>query len=493
MSQKTSLEAGRDETIVQRLRRNAYANPAATAVSTPDDHLTRAQLDITSDQVAAHLVAEGVGVGSRVAIVLPNCVEFAVAVVAVWKAGATPIPLNSRLTKGELDALLALAQPRIVLSDPQNVRAVIAKSSVGATQPVDGLSVSSPWKILGSGGSTGRPKLIVAESAATVEGAGFEMEHPMRMRDGEPSVITGPLSHNGPFLALVAAFITGAPAILTGKFDPETTLRTIDESRAGWVYLVPTMMSRILKLPSSVRSSFDVSTLRTVMHMGAACPEWVKRAWIDWVGADAVTEVYTSTESIAVFVCGGQDWLERPGTVGRPIAGEIQIRSKSGDVLGPHETGLIWGRRADHAVQYSYIGGTPEPDKDGWETLGDVGHVDEDGFLYIEEREADMILVAGSNVYPAEIEAVIALHPAVDDVCVVGLPDDDRGQVPHAIISSASPFDQAELVELVQERLAPYKHPLSYEFTRKPLRDAAGKVRRRRLVDERVSKSGHTA
>lgn len=480
------------ETIVGRIQSLARAEPSIPAVSTPTETITRAELDEFSERLAAFLVERGVVSGDRVLLALPNSIEFAVALTAAWKAGATVVVLNPRLAAPELEALGVLADPVIVWDEVDAVRQLMeTPASAEATEQLRASRrriVSRPWKILGSGGSTGRPKLIVSEAAATVGGAGFEAERPMNMYDGEAAVITGPLSHNGPFLSLVAALITGAPAVLTGKFDPAGLLQLIDRHRPGWMYVVPTMMSRVLKLPIEVRDSYDVSSLRTVTHMGAICPAWVKQGWIDWIGAEKLVEVYTSTEGLALFVCRATEWLARPGTVGRAVAGEVQIRDEEGTVLGPNEIGRIWARRGGDAPPYTYVGSTSSADAEGWETLGDVGRLDADGYLYIEERESDMILVAGSNVYPAEVESALALHPRVEDVCVIGLPDEDRGQVPHAIVYTKAVLDLAELHEIARERLAPYKRPHSYEFTPEPIRDAAGKVRRARLIAERTAR-----
>jgi bile acid-coenzyme A ligase len=279
--------------------------------------------------------------------------------------------------------------------------------------------------------------------------------------------------------------------VLTGRFDPERLLATIERERATRMYLVPTMMSRIWKLPEEVRCSYDLSTLRTAFHMGAPCPAWLKRAWIEWLGPDRLAELYGSTEGQVVFIATGREWLEHPGTVGLPIGGEVEIRSADGAPLPAGATGLIWLRRDPGlGSSYRYLGAAARADSSGWETVGDIGRVDQDGYLYLEDREADMILVGGSNVYPAEIEAAILEHPAVLDCCVIGLPDGDLGQIPHAIVYATGPADQPGLAPYVEQRLTAYKRPRSYEFVSSPLRDAAGKVRRKQLITERLTASG---
>ena len=267
----------------------------------------------------------------------------------------------------------------------------------------------------------------------------------------------------------------------------------MDREGATWLYLVPTMMSRIWKLPDEIRGRYNLDTLRTAVHMGAPCPAWLKQAWVDWLGPARLRELYTSTEALVVFAADGREWVEHPGTVGLPLGGEVQIRSAAGEVLLPGETGLIWLRRPPElGPSYVYLGATATSDRQGWQTLGDIGRLDVDGYLYVEDRESDMILVGGSNVYPAEIEAALLDHPAVADACVIGLPNDDLGQAPHALVYATADVDEAELSAHVLQHVAPYKRPRSYEFVDAPLRDAAGKVRRQQLRSDRLSASPST-
>lgn len=480
--------------IVELLRDLAAAAPDRIAVTAEGGSCTRGELDAESDLWAGELVQLGVRAGDYVCLVLPNGLEFVSVLVGVWKAGAVPVPLNDRLAAAELAALLSLIGPSAVVGG--NAAAVggrprLASGHRPAPHPgiaLDRAVVSPSWKAMASGGSTGRPKVIVATAPATVteDLTGGDTSG----AESETSLITAPLSHNGPFYNLVRTLLLGGRAVLTGRFDPERLLAAVERERATQVYLVPTMMGRIWKLPAEVRRSYDLSSLRTVLHMGAPCPAWLKRAWIDWLGPDRLAELYSSTEGVVVFTATGREWLERPGTVGLPRGGEVQVRSPDGVSLPPGTTGLIWVRRdPELGPSYRYLGAAARAGSSGWESDGDIGRVDEDGYLYLEDREADMILVGGSNVYPAEIEAAIGEHPAVLDCCVIGLPDDDLGQVPHAIVYATAAADQAGLAEYAGQRLAAYKRPRSYEFVSSPLRGAAGKVRRRQLITERLETS----
>jgi len=478
--------------IVELLRELAVAGPDRIAVTAEEGSITRGELDAESDLWAGELVQLGVSAGDYVCVVLPNGLEFVSVLLGAWKAGAVPVPLSHRLAVAELVALVDLIGPSAIVGGDGAVLGGWPRLASGyrpTPHPeiaLDRAVISPSWKAMASGGSTGRPKVIVSTAPAVVTedltGTGATGG------ESETSLITAPLSHNGPFYNLVRMLLLGGRAVFTGRFEAERLLAAIERERATRLYLVPTMMSRIWKLPEEVRSSYDLSSLRTVIHMGAPCPAWLKRAWIDWLGPDRLTELYSSTEGVVVCTATGREWLERPGTVGLPHGGEVQVRSVDGAPLPPGATGSIWVRRAPGlGPSYRYLGAAARADSSGWESDGDIGRVDEDGYLYLEDREADMILVGGSNVYPAEIEAAILEHPAVLDCCVIGLPDDDLGQVPHAIIYATGAADKAGLADYAGQRLTPYKRPRSYEFASSPLRDAAGKVRRRQLITERLT------
>jgi bile acid-coenzyme A ligase len=257
------------------------------------------------------------------------------------------------------------------------------------------------------------------------------------------------------------------------------------------MYAVPTMMLRIWRLPEDARTRHDLSSLAAVLHLAAPCPEWLKREWIDWLGPETILELYAGTEAQLATFLDGAEWLAHPGSVGRPLFGELQIRDVDGNVLPPGEVGAVWMRGPEGAPKsYRYVGATARADADGWETLGDVGRLDEDGYLYLADRDTDMILVGGSNVYPAEVEAALSEHPAVADVCVIGLPDDDLGSVPHAIISENEAVTDDELRNHLRDRLSPYKIPRTFERVDGPLRDDAGKVRRSALRADRLPQVG---
>jgi bile acid-coenzyme A ligase len=272
------------------------------------------------------------------------------------------------------------------------------------------------------------------------------------------------------------------------RFDAQQTLALIEQFRADMVLLVPTMMQRIWRLPERERLAFDVSSLRVVWHTGAPCPAWLKQAWIDWLGPERIWELYGGTEAQVFTVITGTQWLAHPGSVGRPLTGEIRILDEDGRDVPPGTTGEIFLRRARGTLPtYRYVGAEAKAIGD-WESLGDMGWLGAEGYLYVTDRQTDMILVGGANVYPAEVEAALDAHPRVRSSAVIGLPDEDLGHRIHAIVQVDEEVSDAELLAHLSERIARYKLPRSFERTVEPLRDDAGKVRRSALRLARVGR-----
>jgi len=467
---------------------HAAQRPGEVAIQDHERALTWAELAARSHRLAFALERRGVGLGDYVTIGLPNSVGFLEAALACWKVGAVPQPVSHRLPRGELEAVLDLVKPALVVA-----RADLATDRPTAT--IDELladetgdrrfesRIAPAWKAPTSGGSTGRPKLIVAGQPGTIAAAPVVI---WRNAPDDVALMPGPLYHNGPFVSSVGALAAGGRLVLMPRFDPLAVLQAVQAQQATWVYLVPTMMSRIWGLGEEVRAAHDLTSLRTVWHLAAPCPPWLKKAWIDWIGAEAIWELYAGTEAQAVTVINGAEWLEKPGSVGRVAVGEMQVLDETGTPQPPGTTGEIYMRRpADAPPSYRYVGAEARTVGD-WESLGDIGWIDEDGFVFLADRRTDMILVGGANVYPAEIEGALEEHAAVHSACVIGLPDDDLGNRVHAIIQADPGLDLAALEAHLAERLLPYKRPRSFEFADEPLRDDAGKVRRSQLRAERL-------
>jgi bile acid-coenzyme A ligase len=478
-------------TFLTVLRQLAAADPGRPALTYRDETLTRAEFVQRVEGLAAVFAERGVTQGSTVTIGLPNSVGFVLSMFATWALGAVPNPISDRLPPPERAAIVDLAKPDLVVGVPSAesgsrpvLEAVPAQLPAGEFTP----GVSPDWKLMTSGGSTGRPKLIAASQAAVFESVGSAGALICLRPDG-CVLMTGPLAHNGPFVVATIGLLLGNHVVLMPRFDPAETLRLVSRHRVTYLLLVPTMMLRIWRLPEEVRLAADVSSLEVAFHLAAPCPAWLKQAWIDWLGPEKVVELYGGTELQAVTLINGTEWLAHPGSVGRTVLGEIEIRDPGGRPVPVGEEGELWMRRGPQAPSpYRYVGATARSAADGWESLGDIGKVDADGYVYITDRLADMMLVGGANVYPAEIEAALDEHPAVRSCCVFGLPDEDLGNIPYAIVELSVPVADEDLLAHLRQRLAPYKLPRVIERATAPLRDDAGKVRRSALRAERIAR-----
>ena len=453
----------------------------------------RAELDARSNRKARQLAALGVGENDVVTLALPNGLEFYETLFAVWKLGATPNSVSPKLPEAELRAILGLAQPRLVVG-AENVRLtgwtfLPAGSPPSSELSADALPPKHPkhWKIMTSGGSTGRPKLIVDHTPGL-----FSPAAPPLLQIVNDTVLNpGPIYHNSPFVTTSYCLFNGGHVVEMGKFDPLGALELIQRHQVAWVNFVPTMMHRIWRLPPEQRNALDLSSLRVVFHMASACPMWLKECWIEWLGPERIFELYGGTEGQGFTVITGTEWLAHKGSVGK-IVGESKLRvlDEAGEDCAPGEVGEIYflppgGRNST----YHYVGATAKALGD-WESLGDLGYLDEDGYLYLVDRRTDLILAGGANIYPAEVEAALDEHPDVRSSIVIGLPDEDLGQRVHAIVQLSQEgeerLDAAALAAFLETRLARYKVPRSFEFTREFLRDDAGKARRSRMREERV-------
>lgn len=469
----------------------AAADPEAPAVIFNGFALARRDLATRTNRLACAYRQRGVQPGSLVTIGLSNGVGFIEATIAAWKVGATPQPVSSRLPAAERDKILALAQPSLVIGvDPVDTTfpTLSLDDAALADLPDDPFTAptAKSWKAPTSGGSTGLPKLILDTRPATAATTDA-IASLLRISAADTVLITGPLYHNAVFITMAASIASGAPVVLMPRFDAANTLRLIERHSVTWMYAVPTMMHRIWRLPDAERLGPDLSTLRTVYHLGAPCPPWLKHEWIHWLGPDVVWELYAGTEAQAATVISGREWLSHEGSVGRPVSGQMRVLGLDGDDLPPGQIGEVWMRPdGDVLPPYVYIGSTAR-ERDGWQSLGDLGRFDDDGYLYLADRESDMILSGGANIYPAEVEAALDEHPTVLSCCVIGLPSDDLGNSVHALVQLAEPVDDAALDAFLAKRIVRYKIPRSYERVEYPLRDDAGKVRRGALRGERLA------
>ena len=481
--------------MAETLDWHAKRDPDRLAVVCGNDVVTRLDLERASNQAGRVFAEMGVQPGDLVTIALANGVAFYVAAFGALKLGATPMPVSHRLPRRERESIIALAEPAIVIG------VSAAECSHPLTLPPDWLPPSpvddsalprapipESWKAMTSGGSTGQPKIIVAKVPAEYD----PQSSPLGMRVDGVQLVAGPLYHQGPFMFSMFGLFTGATIVLMPRFDAATALELIERHRVDWTYFVPTMTHRIWRLPHAERLRYDLSSLKVVFSTGSRWPVWLKEDWIGWLGPDRIVEAYGGTESQGGTQITGRDALTHPGSVGRAAGGNrIRVLDDAGHDVPAGEVGEVYFMPAGgQGSTYRYIGAEPRS-IGGWETLGDLGYLDTDGYLYLVDRRTDLIVSGGANVYPAEVEAALDQYPSVRSSVVIGLPDDDLGQRVHAIVDvgDSGVLDVNGLRNHMAEHLAAYKIPREFEIAHEPLRDDAGKVRRGALRKARTTHS----
>ena len=433
------------------------------------------------------------------------------------------VPLNWHLTSEELAYILGDSGARALLADTEfsavavdalkDAPSVTVRLAVGENR-ADGfdayddlLAAASPEEpadqaagtyMFYTSGTTGRPKGVrstsfvvgmpVSVHAAMLSGLAGMLHIP----EGGVCLVNAPLYHGGPFLFSMLPAYQGATLVMRRKFDPADMLRVIDEYKVTTAYAVPTHFVRLLRLPQETKDTFDGGSLKAVFHTGAPCAPDVKRQMLEWWGP-VIHELYSATETggLGCFITG-DEWLKKPGTVGKPLpVVSIEIVGDDGEVLPPHEVGTVYIRNLIGG-DFSYHG-APEKTaqahrEPGVMTVGDVGYLDDDGYLFLCDRKIDMIISGGVNIYPAEIEAVLVNHPAVLDAAVFGIPHDEFGEEVKAVIQPAPGHRQsealtAEILAYAREHLAGYKVPRSIDFTDEFPRTETGKLVKRELRD----------
>ena len=469
----------------------AAIQPDRVAIRHEGETITWSELEWETNRLARVYAELGVGQDDFVTIALPNGIEFFKATLATWKVGATPQPVSARLPKFERDQIIEVGAPKLVVGVSDDDQPGIQSLPVGFEPPAaitgEALDerIATSFKAMTSGGSTGRPKLIVSATPAVWD---IDEDRLQTKLQGS-MLIPGPLYHNGPFLWGISALFRGNQVTVTTRFDAEQTLSLIESQQVDIVYMVPTMMQRIWNLPAEVRNRYDLSSLEVLWHLAAPCPAWLKQAYIDWLGASVIWELYGGTEGQGGTVITGEEWLLHRGSVGKPNATcEMIIVDDSGNELPQGEIGEVFMRPiAGPGSTYRYIGAEAKAIEGGYESIGDMGYFDADGYLYLADRQTDMILSGGANIYPAEVEAAIDAYPGVRSSAVIGLPHEDLGNYVYAIVDApANDVAQEALLAHLRERLVSYKIPRTIEFSPEPLRDDAGKVRRKALRQARM-------
>ncbi len=460
-------------------------------------------------RASSGLAALGVGAGDRVALLLRNSLEFLQASIATVPLGASAVPINWHWRGEEIVHVLADsgAKALVMHADlwpalegglPEGVALVsVGDGEVpGAQRWEDWMGSMEPWlqapeaapmSIIYTSGTTGKPKGVVREQST--EGKREEtralLAELFQLGEGERTVIPAPMYHTAPNVYALASALAGMDMTIMERFDAEEFLRIVQDRRVTVVQMVPTMFVRLLALPEQVRRSYDLSSLRWVVHAAAPCPPEVKRQMIEWLGP-IVAEYYGGTETGPVTYCTSEEWLAHPGTVGRPLgAARVKVIGEDGTELGPGESGEIYAW-LDLFPNFTYEGDEEKRrsiERDGLVSVGDIGYLDGEGFLYLNDRRSDMVISGGVNIYPAEIEACLLGLEGVRDCAVFGIPDEEFGEAlaAHVELDEGASLGEDEVRAHVRAGLAGYKTPKVVVFADDLPREDSGKIFKRRL------------
>lgn len=477
--------------------------------------VTYGELVASSRSIAGLLYARGLRHGDTVAVLMENDERFLTVVWGLQRAGLRYVALSTRLAADDIAYILADAEAealvvsesmtglaRQALADAPVIgqlfttgepdgefEALVAESAAAPPHPDEREGVD----LLYSSGTTGRPKGVVADLALAPLGTapGFAALFHQRWGLDSDSVYLSPapLYHAAPLRVCMTVHRYGGTVIVMERFDAETALELIERYRVTETQMVPTMLLRILKLSAGQRRERDLSSLRCVVHAAAPMPVDAKRDLIDWLGP-IVHEFYSATENYLFTELDSAEWLAHPGSVGRPLSGTPHICDDAGAELPVGQTGTIW---SSGGLWFEYL---HDPDKTaasrnelGWTTVGDLGRLDADGYLYLADRRSDLILCGGVNIYPQEAENVLAGHPDVADVAVFGIPHDELGQVVHGAVQLRAGVEagwdtEQRLLEYLTARVSPFKCPRRLEFVDDLPRLPTGKIVRRVLQEQ---------
>ncbi|WP_228839787.1 AMP-binding protein [Nocardia farcinica] len=481
-------------------------------------------------RLAAALVNAGVERGDRVAIMARNDIEFLEVSLAIASCGGNPVPINTRWKGSEVAHVLTDSAVKLIIAhtefvpiveaardqadcDPQILEVAMPKELLdeagldqGLAQPTGGHPLLEQWieshpeplgyvegaiadsmGLIYTSGTTGAPKGVFRERMTPhqlLSIAGGTAQR-MGLAPGGQMLVAGPLYHTSPNAVAVLALRMGTNITIMPRWNSEKFLQHIDRKRIQQAKVVPTMLSRLLSLPEDVRARYDVSSLTHLIHSAAPCPPAVKRAAIEWFG-DALWEFYGNTECGTITWISASEWLEHPGSVGRPVDGSaVLIADEHGTSLPAGETGRVYVRGADYWPRFRYLNrGEVESPVDGMIWVGDLGHVDEDGWLYLSGRSSEIIIRGGVNIYPAEVENAIMALDGVEDVAVLGVPDGgDLGEAVTAYVVArpGADLDPESIRAALTDQLADYKVPSTVNLVDELPRDDSGKVYKRQL------------
>jgi long-chain acyl-CoA synthetase len=468
----------------------AREEPDRLALVGPDGReLSYGELAAETNKLVHGLRARGLTAGDGVAALLHNCVEMYALSLACGQAGWYFTPINHHLAAPEVQYIVEDSEAK-VLVDNLDVYADLVKGQPD-TLP-DDRTAGQPMHY--TSGTTGRPKGVrrklpgVEPELQALFSAGFLGMFGVQQHDGNVHICGSPLYHTAPLAFSSAALQIGHPVVLMDKWTPAEMLDLIGRYRVTSSHMVPTQFHRLLALPDDVKRAADVSSLRSMVHAAAPCPVDIKQRMLDWWGP-VIYEYYAATEGGGTLVTP-EEWLKKPGTVGRPWPNaEVRILDDDGNDVPANEPATVYMKLPDAAFEYFKDKDKTEASrKAGFFTVGDIGYLDDDGYLFLCDRKSDMIISGGVNIYPAEIEGVFLTHPKVGDVAVFGIPHDDWGEEIKAVVEPAAGIEPGdalteELLAYCGERMGRFKIPKSIDYTTEMPRDPSGKLYKRKLRD----------
>jgi long-chain acyl-CoA synthetase len=493
----------------------ARDEPGRLALVDPDgNELSYGELGAAADGYARGLQELGLETGDTLVVMLPNGSEMVALFFAAIQSGLYIVPINWHLTGPEVAYIVEDSGAKAFVGHEKFAGAAavaaaalpgsarFAVGSVAGFRPLAELNLAGgplQHRTMGApmvytSGTTGRPKGVKrALSGADpydvpVGSSGFFSGFGIKPFDDNVHICGSPLYHTAVLNFVTISIQLGHPAVLMGKFDAEEMLRLIDKYKVTHSHLVPTQFKRLLALPEQVRAKYDMSSLRTMIHGAAPCPNEVKRAMLDWWGP-VVVEYYAATEGggAAIFA---DEWLNKPGSVGKPWSySVIKILDEQGNEMPANEPGLVYMQMGGSSFAYhNSEEKTRESRRGELFTVGDIGYLDEDGYLFLCDRKSDMIISGGVNIYPAEIEGELVMHPAIADVAVFGVPDEEWGEAIKAVVQpkpGIEPSEEltADILAFATDRLAKYKLPKVVEYLAELPRDDNGKLYKRKLRD----------
>jgi len=497
-----------------------------------DREIPHEELRLQAARVAAGLSEAGVRHGDRVALVLRNDPTFLALSAACGLMGVVPVPVNWHWHGDELRHVITHSESRAVFAHSDfvaNVEEILPEGVplvevpvppeltahygpapvtgrrplfaewIGAhdayAQPLD----AAPMSLIYTSGTTGLPKGVIRDAMAPEQSRDVAAATlaAMGLAPGMHTLVTAPMYHSAPNAQALFALALGIQLTLMPRFAPEAFLRVVAEQGVTHAQTVPTMFVRLLELPPEVRDRYDLGSLRCVVHAAAPCPAHVKRRMINWFGP-VIQEYYGATEIGIVVVCSSEEWLAHEGTVGHTFGGsDIHVFGGDGRRLGAGETGEVFIRPPGYWPGFTYLGQDDkrrEIERDGYISIGDVGHVDEDGYLYLSDRARDMVISGGVNIYPAEIEACLLELAGVRDVAVFGIPDESYGEAlaAHVNADPSAGLSETAVRDHVRARLAGYKVPRVVVFDTELPREESGKIFKRRIREPYWQEAGRS-